>query len=160
MVRLMIVRAASVVLLLPFALVGCSAASADREPSVQARATSPTTQDDAVGRAAFLPGPGPGYEALATGMLHGDPASGCLWLEQATLDEPGVRQVPLRVFDDDAYVDFGASPAEVRTRHGRLLHRLGDDVSLGGGYIPAADYLVDGCPVGGDTVFLSSRFTR
>lgn len=64
--------------------------------------------------------------ALTTGVLGGDPVTGCLWLE----DDGG--RLPLVLAHDEAGVDFTAVPPLVRTRDG-VVARFGDAVSAGGG---------------------------
>lgn len=80
-------------------------------------------------------------QALATGTLRGDPASGCLWLE--TKDGRATSQVLLQ--GKGYAVDFAEGPAVV-TRDGKTVAVLGEAVELGGG-VGAASDRVKGCPV-------------
>lgn len=70
--------------------------------------------------------------ALNSGVLGGDPSSGCLWLTNS-----GHRS-HIVVEHDHARADFEASPPGVYD--GRiLLVAIGEEVQMGGGYTNSAD---------------------
>lgn len=108
-------------------------------------ASAPRSAERAVVRPA--PADGSYHEALATGVLRADRATGCLWLERAD----GTAGVPLLLQGESYRVDLDASPAVVLDG-GSVVARVGDRVELGGGF-DDREAGVEGCPVAG-AVFL------
>ena len=94
-------------------------------------------------RAAVRPAPADGVyeEALATGVLRADPATGCLWLE----DQDGAPTVQLLLQGDAYRVDLAAAPMAVLD--GEIVVALvGDRIEVGGGFTDRESG-VEGCPV-------------
>jgi hypothetical protein len=107
--------------------------------------TGPSGTAPDVSRAAFLPGPGPGQDALGTGVLSGDPATGCLWLQQLT----GAPGTPLLLYSDTARADFSTTPFRLLDGE-RVLAVGGTPIEVGGGGLgPGGPAGVPGCPVSG-----------
>lgn len=133
-------RRASVVATLPIVLVGllpgCGSTSVD----------GPAT-------AAVLPERDGGPDAANSGVLGGDPDSGCLWLEQPS----GSREQVLLVGDFE--VDWATDPPQVEL-DGEPWAEIGEFLNVGGG--GEANDGVPGCPVptsGGHMFLIYSRFT-
>jgi hypothetical protein len=155
--RLMAVRREAVLLVtLALSLSGCAGSSDEPAPLAVETVSADAPSAD-VSRAAFLDGPGPGFEALMTGVLGGDARTGCLWIGKAS------GKQPVLFFDDDAHVDFTASPPELRTTSGQVHLRFGEMASLVGGYVePEALGIepVSGCPAVQDRVFVAGPLRR
>lgn len=103
--------------------------------------------------AAVLPERESSYDAANFGILGGDPATGCLWLEQKT----GSREQVLLVGDFE--VDWTTDPAQVLL-DGEPWAELGEFLNVGGG--GEANDGVPGCPVppsNGHVWLIGSRFT-
>lgn len=79
-------------------------------------------------RTSFTSGPEIQMMAASAGVLRGDRATGCLWLEGPTGD-----RMPLVLTLASAGTDFAATPPAVRTQSQVFAH-FGDSVSVGGGY--------------------------
>ena len=88
--------------------------------------------------AAVLPDPGYADEALNTGVLDGDPDTGCLWLEHPS---GGPEQIMLM---GDFRVDWAADPPRVE-KEDQSFAELGELISVGGGGENRDG--VPGCPV-------------
>jgi hypothetical protein len=96
-----------------------------------------------VSRAPVRPAPADGTyeEALATGVLRADLATGCLWLESPD----GASTVQLLLQGDSYRVDLAAAPAAVLDGD-TVVARIGDRIEVGGG-ISDRETGVEGCPV-------------
>ncbi len=77
-------------------------------------------------------------EALTSGVLGGDPDTGCLWLEESS----GNKQQVLLAGEFE--VDWSADPAQV-LKDGAGWARVGEDIRVGGGNQPGIG--VSDCPV-------------
>ncbi len=100
-------------------------------------------------RAAFLPSQGEGRSrlALASGLLGGDPSTGCLWLSAA--DSPDSIAGPILILHDTAVADFTRTPWVIRDGD-TVLATESEQVELVGGHTPdGSDMSVPGCPVAG-----------
>jgi hypothetical protein len=121
--------------------------------SVVALAGCGSTTIDGPATAAVLPDRDGGPEAANSGVLRGDPDSGCLWLEGPN----GQREQVMLV--GDFHVDWTPEPARVELG-GEPWADLGEFLNVGGG--GEANEGVAGCPVetsGGHLFLIFSRFT-
>lgn len=80
-------------------------------------------------------------QALATGTLRVDPATGCLWLES----EPGKPTMQLLLQGESYRVDFSTAPATIRDGD-TVVARADERVEVGGGFTHRV-HGVEGCPV-------------
>lgn len=80
-------------------------------------------------------------QALATGTLRADPATGCLWLET----EEGKPTLQLLLQGESYRVDFSTSPPSVLDGD-TVVARVGERVEVGGGFTDRVRG-VEGCPV-------------
>lgn len=116
---------------------------------------TPRASPDGPAVAAIVATEGPLNAAQSVGMLGGDATTGCLWLtvdgrrEQLLLQGQGLR------------LDWALRPAAV-LRGDQVLARLGDAVTLRGGYVSRAMGLqgVSGCPVGPERLWLGAIVRR
>jgi hypothetical protein len=121
----------------------------DRLPQLaQSEAPTDGPSPSGVDRAAIRPPSEDRMQALLTGTLRADPATGCLWIEPGA----GIAPVQLLIQGGDGYrVDFSTSPATVRDGEA-VLATVGEVVELGGGATGREDDGVPGCPVTGPTL--------
>lgn len=80
-------------------------------------------------------------QALGTGTLRADPATGCLWLET----EAGKPTMQLLLQGESYRVDFSTSPASIIDGE-TVVARVDERVEVGGGFTDRVQG-VEGCPV-------------
>lgn len=90
--------------------------------------------------AAVRGGGGGGMDALAQGVLGGDPNTGCLWIE----DESGFS-VQVLLAQSNVHIAVDGEDVVVLRGESEVLARSGERVELGGGLAP--DQGVPHCPV-------------
>lgn len=137
----MAMRTLAWVLLAAVALGGCSAEPSERPPAPDAS------------RVAFIgEGDNGGAQAKLVGLLQGDAATGCLWLEM-----PDGHKVPLFLRMNDGLLDVKAEPPAVTDRAG-IVAAVGDTVEVVGGSSSVG--AVDPCDASSGQPFVADGIRR